>query len=149
MNLSARAKQFSPRDPDVATCWGLVVRAVDVGWLDSDELRELISHLRDRRDYGVEELLFALGALRSAGGSRVCGIDGGAPYCWANNRTAGPTTHTASNERSVRARLGAVQDRTASNRCGAVREVRTASANGGTIQHGDESRLGQLGVARR
>lgn len=35
------------------------MRAIDVGWLDSDELRELISHLRDRRDFGVEELLFA------------------------------------------------------------------------------------------
>ena len=58
-NLSARAKQYAPRDPDVATCWSLIVRAIDVGWLDSDELRELISHLRDRRDFGVEELLFA------------------------------------------------------------------------------------------
>lgn len=59
MNLSARAKQYAPRDPDVATCWGLVVKAIDVGWLDSDELRELISHLRDHRDFGIEELLFA------------------------------------------------------------------------------------------
>lgn len=59
INLSARAKQFTHRDPDVATCWSLVVRAIDVGWLDSDELRELISHLRDRRDFGVGELLFA------------------------------------------------------------------------------------------
>jgi hypothetical protein len=59
INLSARARQFAPRDPDVATCWSLVVRAIDMGWLDSDELRELISHLRDRRDFGVEELLFA------------------------------------------------------------------------------------------
>jgi hypothetical protein len=59
INLSARAKQFTHRDPDVATCWSLVVRAIDVGWLDSDELRELISHLRDRRDFGVEELLIA------------------------------------------------------------------------------------------
>lgn len=59
MNLSARAKQYSSRDPDVAACWSLIVRAIDVGWLDSDELRELIAHLRDRRDFGVEELLFA------------------------------------------------------------------------------------------
>jgi hypothetical protein len=58
-NLSARAKQHAPGDPDAATCWGLVVKAIDVGWLDSDELRELISHLRDHRDFGIEELLFA------------------------------------------------------------------------------------------
>jgi hypothetical protein len=58
-NLSARANQYSPGDPDVATCWSLIVRAIDVGWLDSDELRELISHLRDHRDFGIEELLFA------------------------------------------------------------------------------------------
>jgi len=37
----------------------MVVKAIDVGWLDFDELRELISHLRDHRDFGVEELLFA------------------------------------------------------------------------------------------
>jgi NhaP-type Na+/H+ or K+/H+ antiporter len=59
MNLSARAKQYAPRDPDAATCWGLVMKAIDVGWLDSDELRELISHLQDHRDFGIEELLFA------------------------------------------------------------------------------------------
>jgi hypothetical protein len=59
MKLSARAKQYAPRDPDVATCWGLVVRAIDAGWLDSDELSDLISHLRDHRDFGVEQLLFA------------------------------------------------------------------------------------------
>jgi hypothetical protein len=59
MNLSARAKQYAPRDPDAATCWGLVVKAIDVGWLDSDELRELVSHLQDHRDFGIEELLFA------------------------------------------------------------------------------------------
>ena len=58
-NLFARAKQYAPRDPDVTACWGMVVKAIDVGWLDFDELRELISHLRDHRDFGVEELLFA------------------------------------------------------------------------------------------
>jgi hypothetical protein len=58
-NLFARAKQYAPRDPDVTACWGMVVKAIDVGWLDSDELPELISHLRDHRDFAVEELLFA------------------------------------------------------------------------------------------
>jgi hypothetical protein len=59
ISLSARAKQYSPGDPEVAACWGLVVNAIDVGWLDPDEMRELIEHLRDHRDFGVEELLFA------------------------------------------------------------------------------------------
>jgi hypothetical protein len=59
MNLLARAKQYTPGDPEVAACWGLVVNAIDVGWLDSREMSELIEHLRDHRDFGVEELLFA------------------------------------------------------------------------------------------
>jgi len=35
------------------------VKGIDVGWLDPDEIRELVEHLRDHRDFGVEELLFA------------------------------------------------------------------------------------------
>jgi hypothetical protein len=58
-NLLARAKQYVPADSDVAACWGLVVKAIDVGWLDLDELRELLNQLRGHRDFGVEELLFA------------------------------------------------------------------------------------------
>lgn len=30
-----------------------------MGWLDPDEIRKLVEHLRDHRDFGVEELLFA------------------------------------------------------------------------------------------
>lgn len=59
VNLLARAKQYTPGDPEAAACWSLVVNAIGVGWLDPDEMRELIEHLRERRDFGVEELLFA------------------------------------------------------------------------------------------
>jgi hypothetical protein len=57
-DLATRAKQYVPADRDVAACWNLVVRAIEVGWLDDDELRELLEHLREHRDFGVEELLF-------------------------------------------------------------------------------------------
>jgi hypothetical protein len=57
--LLARAKRYVPPDPDVAACWSLVVKGIDVGWLDQDEMRELLDHLGDQRDFGVEELLFA------------------------------------------------------------------------------------------
>ena len=59
MDLLARAKQYSPADPEIAACWGLVVKGIDVGWLDLDEIRELVEHLRGHRDFGIEELLFA------------------------------------------------------------------------------------------
>jgi hypothetical protein len=59
INLLARAKRYTPGDPEAAACWSLVVNAIDVGWLDPDQMRELIEHLRDHRDFGVEELLFA------------------------------------------------------------------------------------------
>lgn len=59
MDLLARAKHSAPADPEVAACWSLVVKGIDVGWLDSDEIRELVEHLREHRDFGVEELLFA------------------------------------------------------------------------------------------
>ena len=59
MTLRARAQRHSPADPEVAACWGLVVKGIDMGWLGPDEMRELVEHLRDHRDFGVEELLFA------------------------------------------------------------------------------------------
>jgi hypothetical protein len=59
LELLARAKQYVPGDPNAAACWNLVVRGIEVGWLDMDELRELLDHLRGHRDFGVEELLFA------------------------------------------------------------------------------------------
>jgi hypothetical protein len=36
-----------------------MVKGIEAGWLDDDELRELLDHLRSHRDFGIEELLFA------------------------------------------------------------------------------------------
>ena len=59
MDLLTWAKQHAPSDPEVAACWTMVVRGIELGWLDLEEVRELVEHLRDHRDFGVEELLFA------------------------------------------------------------------------------------------
>jgi hypothetical protein len=59
LDLLARAKQRYPEDPSLGVCWGFVVRAIEAGWLDDEELTELLAHLRRQRDFGVEELLFA------------------------------------------------------------------------------------------
>jgi hypothetical protein len=58
-DLAERAKHHVLADQSVATCWSLVVRGIEAGWLDDEELRALIQHLREHRDFGVEELLFA------------------------------------------------------------------------------------------
>jgi hypothetical protein len=58
-DLLARAIAHVPSDPDVRQCWDFVVKAIKVGWLDDDEIGELVEHLHARRDFGVEELLFA------------------------------------------------------------------------------------------
>lgn len=57
--LGATARSVALAEPAAAHGWGLLVQAIDVGWLDDGDLIELQSHLRDRRDFGVEELLFA------------------------------------------------------------------------------------------
>jgi len=36
-----------------------MVKGMEAGWLDDDELRDLLDHLRSHRDFGIEELLFA------------------------------------------------------------------------------------------
>jgi hypothetical protein len=59
MNLVDRAKQYVPEDREVAACWEMIARAIDAGWLDAEEMLELLEHLRAGRDFGVEELLFA------------------------------------------------------------------------------------------
>ena len=58
-DLLARATQYAPEDQGLRGCWGLIVRGIEVGWLDDNEMRELLEHLRAHRDFGVEELLFA------------------------------------------------------------------------------------------
>lgn len=64
--LSAAARALLPtdRDPssagsDLTHAWQLLIRGLEVGWLDEDELTALAEHLRAGRDHGVEELLFA------------------------------------------------------------------------------------------
>ena len=46
-------------DPGPQACWNLVVQAIETGWLDEEELGDLVVHLQAKRDFGVEELLFA------------------------------------------------------------------------------------------
>lgn len=58
-DLLTRVRQYVPTDPGVAACWSLLIKGIDVGWIDEGELRELQEHLCSRRDFGVEELLFA------------------------------------------------------------------------------------------
>jgi hypothetical protein len=36
-----------------------MVKGMEAGWLDDDELCDLLDHLRSHRDFGIEELLFA------------------------------------------------------------------------------------------
>jgi hypothetical protein len=57
--LLSKAERQHPRDAGVADCWRLVTRGIELGWLDVGELRELSDYLRDHRDWGAEELLFA------------------------------------------------------------------------------------------
>ena len=57
--LHSRARQRGPAVPEVRDCWELVVRGIELGWLDGSGVRELLEHLRTQRDFGVEELLFA------------------------------------------------------------------------------------------
>lgn len=58
-DLLARATRYTPGNPEVRDCWDFVMKAIKVGWLDDEELHDLLDHLRAGRDFGVEELLFA------------------------------------------------------------------------------------------
>jgi hypothetical protein len=55
----ARATRYVPADQGLAASWNLILKGIDVGWLDEDELLELRDHLSAHGDFGVEELLFA------------------------------------------------------------------------------------------
>lgn len=57
--LLRRARQQISRDPRVRDCWELVVHAIELGWLDRDELTELIEQLGHGRDAAIDELTFA------------------------------------------------------------------------------------------
>jgi hypothetical protein len=55
----ARARAHDPADREVRVCWRLLIRGIEVGWLDNEDCDELIAYLKKRGDFGVEELLFA------------------------------------------------------------------------------------------
>jgi hypothetical protein len=50
---------ISPAQVDVANCWSFITEGIALGWLDRDELSELIQFLKERRDWAVEELSFS------------------------------------------------------------------------------------------
>jgi len=52
------AKELQLKQPQLAACWNLVIRGLEVGWLDSDNLNELLDYLLRGNDYCVEELGF-------------------------------------------------------------------------------------------
>lgn len=54
------AKELQPKEPQLAACWNLVIRGLEVGWLDSNNLDKLLDYLLDGNDYCVEELGFEL-----------------------------------------------------------------------------------------
>ncbi len=53
--IQAAAKHV-PQDAELAACWDLVVRGVQMGWLDRAELGRLHADLALGQDYGNEEL---------------------------------------------------------------------------------------------
>jgi hypothetical protein len=57
--LTAAARTLVPADRESADCWRFVIQGLEIGWLDDEELVDLARHLREGRDFGVEELLFA------------------------------------------------------------------------------------------
>jgi hypothetical protein len=58
LELLAKARAQTPADPAVRDCWGFIVRGIEVGWLDADEIHELLGYLRKDTDFTVEELSF-------------------------------------------------------------------------------------------
>ncbi len=44
--------------PGLHACWYIVVRAIEYGILDMDEINELVAALKSNRDYCVEEFGF-------------------------------------------------------------------------------------------
>lgn len=53
------ARRVTPVSPPTVHAWQLITRGIAVGWMGDAELVELEEHLRARRDFGIEELLFA------------------------------------------------------------------------------------------
>ena len=57
MSIEQKAKT-SEFAAQIGYAWTLIIRGIDYGMLDEDELPELISHLREGRDSCVDELAF-------------------------------------------------------------------------------------------
>lgn len=55
--LLAAALAAAPSDPDSRACWALVVRAIEVGWVDADDLGAIASDLEVGNDRGYQELM--------------------------------------------------------------------------------------------
>ena len=56
--LLTKAEHHIPADPGVRDCWGFIVEGIKLGWLDRDNIRELIGYLQNHEHYGLDELLF-------------------------------------------------------------------------------------------
>lgn len=53
--LGAVVRAAAPADPDARVCWGLLERAVEVGWVDADDLRICVVELPRGNDRGYAE----------------------------------------------------------------------------------------------
>jgi hypothetical protein len=47
------------QDSNLGACWQLLLNAIDVGWIDTEELVNLMIHLEKTRDLVVEEISFS------------------------------------------------------------------------------------------
>jgi len=54
--LLQQARAQRPVDEDTAACWRLIIRGVEVGWLDTDDMKEILSQANRGIDFGSEEL---------------------------------------------------------------------------------------------
>lgn len=62
-SLLQRAQALHFKDDDINTCWNMITQAIEVGWIDSDDIKEIIEQGSERVDYGSEEFF-----LESIGG---------------------------------------------------------------------------------
>lgn len=55
--LLRQARALESDDRGVMACFSLAVRAIEVGWIDRDELGDLRAAVERGEDYGVQEFL--------------------------------------------------------------------------------------------
>lgn len=51
-------RNWQPSDPSVRDCWQLIVRGIDAGMLNDDDLNGLLKSLERREDLVLDELGF-------------------------------------------------------------------------------------------